>query len=504
MGKITKMILFILLVAMSLYLGWQPYSATETARSAANITNRDLSIVLVRPEPSSMCMSVVTSQPGTVYVEWWGTGADSRHKSSEYACSKTSPALIKMDGLTPGQQYSYQLYYKTGGESSFKTAGEYTYCTPKLPGTSFSFVVQSDSHLLNKADPALYKQSMETTASFKPDFFVDMGDAFLNDQVAKAQYQDPEKIRATYLQQRGYFDMVTRSAPLFQVVGNHEGEYGYYLDGSDKNISNVAAQMRKLYYPGPVPDQFYSGNTRNEPFIGAPEDYYAFTWGDALFVVIDPYRYCLVNPEQDRDGWQWSMGKEQYDWFRKTLENSTARYKFVFAHHANGNIRGGAAIARLYEWGGYDKKGVYLFDEERPGWGKPVHQVMKDTGVDVFFQGHAHLFAREVVDGVVYQTLPKPAERIPDKQPHDQAYSNCDKLLNSGILKVDVTPEQASISYQRNYFVSSNSQEGNTGIVYSYTIDGSGGIKVLKSVNDDFSTYLAAPCNDNKIKAVKK
>lgn len=106
--------------------------------------------------------------------------------------------------------------------------------------------------------------------------------------------------------------------------------------------------------------------------------------------------------------------------------------------------------------------------------GKMIKMILI-TGVDVFFQGHDHLFARESVDGVVYQTLPKPAERIPDKQPHDQAYSNCDKLLNSGILKVDVTPVQVSISYQRNYFVSSNSQEGNTGIMgqtYSPIIKG--------------------------------
>jgi len=36
-----------------------------------------------------------------------------------------------------------------------------------------------------------------------------------------------------------------------------------------------------------------------------------------------------------------------------------------------------AAVARLYEWGGYDKNGKYLFDLKRPGWGKPIQQIMK-------------------------------------------------------------------------------------------------------------------------------
>ncbi|MEN6328479.1 MAG: hypothetical protein ABFD18_20000 [Syntrophomonas sp.] len=52
------------------------------------------------------------------------------------------------------------------------------------------------------------------------------------------------------------------------------------------------------------------------------------------------------------------------------------------------------AAARLYEWGGYDKNGKYLFDLKRPDWGNPIQQIMKDTGVTVFFQGHDHVFVR--------------------------------------------------------------------------------------------------------------
>jgi hypothetical protein len=163
-----------------------------------------------------------------------------------------------------------------------------------------------------------------------------------------------------------------------------------------------------------------------------------------------------------------------------------------------------AAVARLYEWGGYDKNGKYLFDLKRPGWGKPIQQIMKDTGVTVFFQGHDHVFARELVDGVIYQTMPKPAEKIPDQQSFADAYQNCDKLLNSGFLKVDVTPSNVRVSYYRNYFVSSEPQAGNTGIVYSYTVDAKHNVKVLKSVTDDFSKYSGAPESSRQDKPGKK
>jgi hypothetical protein len=39
----------------------------------------------------------------------------------------------------------------------------------------------------------------------------------------------------------------------------------------------------------------------------------------------------------------------------------------------------------------------------------PIHQLSVDNSVTVFFQGHDHLFARQELDGVVYQSLPNPA-----------------------------------------------------------------------------------------------
>ncbi|MFN5365514.1 MAG: hypothetical protein ACK5Q2_12795 [Bacteroidota bacterium] len=60
------------------------------------------------------------------------------------------------------------------------------------------------------------------------------------------------------------------------------------------NIAVYGTLWRKFYYPNPVPNDFYSGNLTQEPWnIGLPENYYAFTWGDALFVILDVYRDCV-------------------------------------------------------------------------------------------------------------------------------------------------------------------------------------------------------------------
>jgi len=62
----------------------------------------------------------------------------------------------------------------------------------------------------------------------------------------------------------------------FPTVGNWEGENG--CNSSDQ-IQRSSSQ-RLLYVPAPTPQTYPEG--------GSPtEDYYAFTWGDALFVVLN-------------------------------------------------------------------------------------------------------------------------------------------------------------------------------------------------------------------------
>ena len=40
----------------------------------------------------------------------------------------------------------------------------------------------------------------------------------------------------------------------------------------------------------------------------------------------------------------------------------------------------------------------------------PIHQLLAANGVTMFFHGHDHIYARQELDGVIYQTLPEPAD----------------------------------------------------------------------------------------------
>lgn len=246
----------------------------------------------------------------------------------------------------------------------------------------------------------------------------------------------------SYKYQREYFlhDMANATS-LFLVNGNHEQSHGAYVGTLFHNAAVWGARGRLKYYPLPEPtsagapddDHFYTGDTLefngtnfggSNGFNGFTEDlsnyggklrdYYAFEWGDALFVTIDPYWHSPYSPDtellDDKAGaWDITMGDDQYAWLKATLEGSDAQWKFVFAHHINGGDgRGAAALVGNDEWGGGGD--AVAFATNRPGWAKPIHQLFVDSGVTIFFQGHDHAYSREIVDGVVYQEVPNPAD----------------------------------------------------------------------------------------------
>ena len=73
------------------------------------------------------------------------------------------------------------------------------------------------------------------------------------------------------------------------------------------------------------------------------------------------------------------------------------------------------------------QKGTWGFTSNRPAWATPIHQLMAANHVTIFFQGHDHIWVRKRMDGVIYQTLPEPAD------PNDTLY-NADAFLSGDKL----------------------------------------------------------------------
>jgi len=393
------------------------------------------------------------------------------------------------EGLQPGTEYVYRLHARKPGETAFRARPECRFHTRRAAGSVFTFGVQGDSHPERPQmnDPELYARTLCDAAAGKPDFYFCLGDDFSVDAL---QTVTEKTVAGRYALQRPFLGVVAQSSSLVLVNGNHEQASLFNFNQSDirHDVAVWAQKARNRYFPSSAPDGFYSGDAESLKPIGPLRDYCAWTWGDALFVVLDNYWHSAAQVDngfhgdekggggrgheghKNRDGWGVTLGEAQYQWFWQTLQQSKAKYKFVFAHHVLGTGRGGVDACDLYEWGGRNKRGEWEFDRMRPGWELPVHQLMAKYGVTIFFQGHDHLYCRQERDGVVYQEVPMPADQGYATYNEDH-YASGVKRLNSGHLRVTVSPEQVTVDYVRCYLPKDETAQRKSGeVAYRYTV----------------------------------
>jgi hypothetical protein len=397
-----------------------------------------------------------------------------------------------ISGLAADTRYYYRLQYRTAGTAGAFTAGaERTFHTMRPAGSSFVFCIQGDSHperAKSMFDADLYVQTLTAVSKEQPDFYILSGDDFSVDTLP-TPYTQPS-VTGRYTLQLPWLDLVSRSSTLFLVNGNHEQaslfNYNLAPDGTSGNQVPIWAQnARNLYFPMPAPNDastgtFYSGNANPLTGIGPLRDYYAWQNGDALFVVIDPYWSSPAQVDsglggqtgKTSDKWLITHGDAQYWWLKQTLEQSTAKWKFVFAHHVMGTGRGGVEIAGQYEWGGHSTDSSWGFTTRRPTWPTPLHQLMAANHVTIFFQGHDHLFAHQQLDGVVYQEVPNPADYTYTAF-NAHAYTSGDVLPNAGYLRVTVASTGVKVEYVREFLPKDeNASQVSGQVAFSYTVAG--------------------------------
>ena len=460
------------------------------------------SIILGRPTDTSITASILFDQNVYYYIEYGTVSGAYPLVTTTYTNVSNTPDEIDLVNLVANTKYYYRMVYKLVGSANFNTTPEYSFNTQRSPGSAFTFTLESDEHLYDKKGiREMYQVTLANQAADKPDFMLSLGDIFGDDHTPTTTTSaDMDALHKDY---RQYLGQICHSVPFFVCLGNHEGENDYYLNQNPPfNIGVWGTQWRKFYYPNPYPNSFYSGNTTVENYgINTPENYYSWTWGDALFVVLDVYRTEIspgatpADPAKPQN-WDWTLGRTQYNWMRSVLENSTAKHKFVFAHHTRGQGRGGIATATQFEWGGIDGN-QYKFDQYRPGWGKPIHQVFVDTKVDIFFQGHDHLFAKEELNGVVYQEVPMPSDitYTIGYTANAGAYPNGNAMNGTGHIRVNVSPSCVKVDYVKAYMPSDATLSHPNGeVAFTYTT-GNCALGVNNPKPEEFLKIFPNPAN---------
>jgi len=445
-----------------------------------------LSLVLGRVTDKSVTVSAVAKESLEGFFEYGTKAGNYANKTPLTKFAANQPVEVSLEDLQPDTQYFYSLQFRNAGEKDFVPRPENHFHTQRASGSTFTFAIQGDSHpeRPQMSEPNLYARTLLNAAKDKPDFYICMGDDF---SVAPIREVNFEAVAARYTLQRPFLGLVAQSAPVFLLNGNHEQASLFNFNQTDERhaVAVHAQNARNQFFPTPAPDGFYSGDTEQLNGIGLRKDYCAWTWGDALFVILDNYWHSPAQVDSgfrevdaggskggrgQRDWWALTLGDAQYQWFKRALETSKAKYKFVFAHHVMGSGRGGVDQCEYYEWGGKNRRGDYEFKERRPGWELPVHQLMVKHGVTIFFQGHDHLYCKQEHEGIIYQEVPMPGDHGYQTY-NEERYQSGVKLPNSGHLRVTVSPENVKVEYVRSFLPMDETAQNKTGnIAHTYTV----------------------------------
>lgn len=351
--------------------------------------------------------------------------------------------------LPENTQVPYTLYYRPTGTGEYQEDTSGSFFTKRASGESFNFVVFSDTHIrsiggdeFSRCTDIMNRIEQEPNV----DFSFALGDNI--DDVGSETYQE------LYLNYRECLEAGHRSIAHYLTIGNHDGENGEPIDPEE------ARTARKEYIPNP-----------STPSI--EEDYYSFTWGDALFIVLNVMSYSTGCNEAGTCD-DWTLGQEQYDWLIEKLEEpQTTKWKFIFIHHpvgGNGRIesqdmygRGGGRAAYVGEQFDIHKE-ILSNDYSQPGT------------QTIFFYGHDHVFFDMVVDGVHY-SLPSDAGKEGGNM---FAYASGYKAMGlpdwlmdpfpqtAGYALVSVNPSSVTVTYKGYRDLTEDETWSNN--IYDYTL----------------------------------
>lgn len=373
------------------------------------------------PTSNSFTSAISATAAVRAYIEYGYSKSSIAGKTPVISITKGSTRNLTVTNLKANSIVYYRIKYALGTSQNFMALTQKSIKTLNSETlSSATFAIQADPHMDENSSAVVYEGTLKQIVTATPAFLMDLGDIFMVDKLPS---KTEANIRGRFELMKGYYQKLG-NVPLKICLGNHDGELGYSNFNTKK--------YRKEYFPEQTGELAY----------------YSFTGPDQLHIVLDPFTYTMKNPTSA--GWEWTLGKIQYDWLVDTLKNSNERHKFIYIHHllvGDQTSRGGVEVAMKNEWGGRNNDGSIGFEINRPGWGKPIHQLLLDHKVGFVFKGHDHLYVKQELDGIIYQTVPQPSHPGNKINVNQYGYTSGKGVGGSGFIKVSTNGNQTKVDF---------------------------------------------------------
>ena len=357
------------------------------------------------------------------------------------------PISFRLDSLFPATRYYYRVAVDEG--EGWQYRDEFSFMTRRRKGSSFRICIVADAHISPFGTHPRSYTVEKNVAEDAPDIVVSVGDMYFFGYQGGNSFpfwKSRESALDNWSAVRRVLDLSAHSSTQVHVIGNHDGESAW-----DRDLPQFAycREGRMAYLPVPDESTYPEGGDR----YGR---YGAMTWGDALLIWLDNFGFCEVDPGVMDDSSYYVLGEEQRDFLERTLADSTARWKFIFAHHVFG---GDDSQQWAIGYGRGGNKVAHLHDQAF------VQELMVRYGVDAFFYGHDHVFSVGMADGIPYICAGHTSS-CPWKVDLESLYAPVAIESTAGHVRIDVSPERVEISYVK---ASTNPKQNGT-ILASHTI----------------------------------
>ncbi|MFH1463259.1 MAG: metallophosphoesterase family protein [Pseudomonadota bacterium] len=270
--------------------------------------------------PDAMVVCWQTDAPSSGEVRY---GLTSAFGSVEITATTADFQAVRLPGLTPGTVYYYQV--SAGGETSRIAS----FATAPQPEQPFTFVVVGDTRTDTDAHQSVVDRILSTVGA--PDLVLNTGD-LVEEGTSADQWAEFFAIEGSLM----------AYSPLYPVAGNHD------------DVENDSYYVQFFDLPSST---------------SATESWYAFTYGNVRFVVVDTNEDFVT-------------GSEQVEWLEGELSAASAdpaiRHLIVAFHNPP------------YTSGAH---GVFDPDD----WQPPrtyLTPLFEQYGVQVVFNGHDHHYER--------------------------------------------------------------------------------------------------------------
>ncbi len=387
---------------------------------------------LVKPTDSGITVNVVGGKnPLECFIGFRGSGTVPWNKTEIFSVDKHSPVNILLHPLLADTLYEYQVHVRPKGAEAFIPQTKGSFMTQRTSESSFSFAMISDSHITpNQPDRLkILSNISRSILARRPDFLLMLGDNIQTFTSHGGPMTEERSGPVLYHMLRHGLGNLTAFIPVFNVIGNWEGENGWHSE----NQKAWARKARMAWMPGPLSDTYPEGGNEYG-------DYYGFTWGDTLNLVLTVTGYTVtehVHSSKTGKANDWTLGDKQKEWLYEKLSGSNAKWKFIYIHHTAGGKAGDDLNSRYGRGGG---QAAHIGEQ------KLIHKWMKKFNVTALFYGHDHVFTDIPVDGIHYTCVGSAG--APWK--FTKIETGYEKYWpDSGYTWVDVHEEKLTVSFVR-------------------------------------------------------